>query len=626
VSSASSVVKIKTLAASGKNQDLFSSPQKRSVVLCLLLVVVTLLLYNPVVHHPFVNFDDDRYITTNYEVRAGLAWNTVAWAFTTFDQANWHPLTWLSHALDCQIFHLNPAGHHYVSVLFQAINVVLLFLLLQSATGATWRSLMVSALFAVHPVNVECVAWIAERKSLLSMMFFLLALWTYSSYARKPRAGPYLGVVALYACGLMAKPMVITFPCILLLWDYWPLRRLWPGASAEATTSQRSFAWLTLEKLPLFALSAASAMITMKAQRAGGAVRTIAEYPFSVRLQNALVAYARYVGKMFWPVHLAPMYPHPGNSLKLWQAAAAASVLLVVTALVLAMKNKRYLAVGWFWFLGALVPMIGLVQVGAQAMADRYAYLPYIGLFIMVCWGVSDLAADKKVDTLWLASAGAASVIALSLVTYHQLSYWSDNVALWTHTIQVTPPNYVAQDNLGGALILENRIDEALPHFRAAAAINPGDPVANLNLATHLQQEGKTQQAIAGYQLVLRMTSDELLRANTFSNLGAAYLQLGDYARARASYLAALRLAPRTPAAYVGLGLLAQKAGDLNQACALYSQAMSLQPTGVGYVLLSRALRQAGKNAEAQAALDQARRFSPDLQEAQQGADRLLSE
>jgi protein O-mannosyl-transferase len=614
---------------SGKTQSLFASPQKRSVILCLLLVVVTLALYNSVTHHPFVNFDDDRYITNNFHVRAGLNWNTVVWAFTTFDQANWHPLTWLSHALDCQLFGLNPAGHHYVNVLFHALNVVLLFLLLQRATRCTWPSLMVAALFAVHPVNVESVAWIAERKNLLSMMFFLLALWTYGSYARKPRAGPYLAVMALFACGLMAKPMVITFPCVLLLWDYWPLQRLWPDPSASHEPPpypSRSALWLVLEKIPLFALSAASALVTMKAQAAGGAVRTITEYPLRVRLANSIVSYARYVGKAFWPVNLAPMYPHPGNSLKTWQVALAAVFLLAVTALVIAARQKRYLSVGWFWFLGTLVPMIGLVQVGAQAMADRYAYLPYVGLFLMVCWSAAELAWQKRAAPRWLAAGAAAVLIALSAVTYRQLGYWSDNVTLWTHTIQVTRANFVAEDNLGGALVIEGKIDQAMPHFRAAAAINPEDPVANLNIATNLQQQGKVQQAIARYRIVLRMTPDAVLRANTFSNLGAAYRGLGDDARAKSSYEAALRLVPESPHAFIGLGLIAQKEGDFKQAIRLYGAAMALQPTDVGYLLLAKALQQAGKTAEAQAALQDAKRLSANLPQAQQVADRLLAQ
>jgi protein O-mannosyl-transferase len=608
-----------------KSASFFSAPEKRTTILCLLLIVACLGLYNSVTGHPFVNFDDDRYITNNFHVRAGLSWHTVVWAFTTYDQANWHPLTWLSHALDCQLFHLNPAGHHYVNVLFHALNVVLLFLLLQRVTGATWRSLMVAALFAVHPVNVESVAWVAERKNLLSMMFFLLALWTYGFYARKPRAGPYLAVVALFACGLMAKPMVITFPFVLLLWDYWPLNRLWPEPSAEPSPyPAKSLSWLVLEKIPLLALSAGSAIVTMQAQRAGGAVRTIAEYSLPVRLENALVAYARYVVHLFWPVDLAPMYPHPGESIQAWQAGLAALFLLGVTVLVVMARKKRYLAVGWFLFLGVLVPMIGLVQVGAQAMADRYAYLPYVGLFLMICWGIADWAKGEKIAPKWLAAAAAVALIALSFATYRQLGYWSDNVTLWTRTLQVTQDNYVAQDNLGGALVLEGKVDQAMPHFRAAVAINPSDPVANLNIATNLQQHGNLQEAVARYQVVLRMTQDATLRANTLSNLGAAYRQLGDDAQAKESYESALRYVPETPHANIGLGLLAQKTGDFNEAARQYARAVAIQPTDLDYLLLAQALKLAGHPEEAQLAYQQASALSQDMNRTQEIVSALL--
>ena len=606
------------------NSSLFSSPRKRSVVASLLLVAAVLVVYNPVARHPFVNFDDDRYVTNNSHIRSGLSWLTVHWAFTTYDQANWHPLTWLSHALDYQLFHLNPAGHHYVNVLLQALNAVLLFLVLQSATSFTWRSLTVAALFALHPVNVESVAWVAERKTLLSMTFFLLALWAYGLYARKPRAAPYALTFLLFACGLMAKPMVITFPFVLLLWDHWPLGRLW----REEVAGSHSLAWLVLEKVPLLALSAGSAAITMKAQHAGGAVRSVVEYPLLLRLENAIVAYARYVGKAWWPSPLAPMYPH-AESIPLWLVAACCVFLLAVTAFVLAERRRRYLAVGWFWFLGTLVPMIGLVQVGVAALADRYAYLPFVGLFVMICWGAPDLveylAAEKAHPSKnWLVAPAAAALIVLALLTRHQLNYWNDNVELWTHTLAVTENNFVAEDNLGGALVLEGRFQEAMPHFAAAAKINRDDPVANLNLATHLQEEGHLEQAVARYQVVLRMTSDPVLRANTLSNLGAAYRSLGDSARAKESYEAALRLVPETPHAYVGLGLLAEKAGDFNQAATDYARAMALQPTDVGYVLLSQALRRAGHEAEAQAAYEDAKRLSSNINQTQEAANRLL--
>jgi tetratricopeptide (TPR) repeat protein len=628
--------KTRSVEPAGESTGLFASPGTRSVILCLLLVTATLVLYNPVIGHPFVNFDDDRYIVNNPHVQAGLSWHTIAWAFSSTEQANWHPLTWLSHALDCQLFHLNPAGHHYTNVLLHAVNAVFLFLLLQWTTGSTWRSMMVAALFALHPINVESVAWISERKNVLSMLFFLLALWSYGWYAGKPGVGRYLTVGLLFACGLMAKPMVITFPFVLLLWDYWPLRRMFPerGAISSASANQppalppapQPLFWLVFEKLPLLTLSAGSALITMKAQREGGAVRSIMEYSFSVRLANAAVSYASYVGKAFWPWPLAPLYPHPGDSLPKWQIAAAALFLFVVTAWVVAARRQRYLAVGWFWFLGTLVPMIGLVQVGAAAMADRYAYLPYVGLFAMVCWGVAERAEKKHVRARGLAIPSFAALLALAVLTQRQLHYWSDNVTLWSHALQVTKQNFVAEDNLGGALIILGKFDEAMPHFEAAVQINPWDPVGNLNLATHEQQAGNLSQAVELYLKVVRMTPDDTLRANAFSNLGAAYRSLGDPKRAEASYAAALRLAPSNAHACIGLGLLALKAGDYSSAAGLFSRAIAVQPTDVGYLLLAQALRQGGRPSEAQVAYQQAQRISPDLSEAQKAADRMLGE
>src|SRR5271165_6121575 len=343
--------------------ELFSSAEKRTPILCLLLIVATLGVYNSVKDNAFVNFDDDFYIVNNPHVQQGLTWETVRWAFTTYDQANWHPLTWLSHALDCQLFQLNPAGSHYVNVMLHAASVVLLFLLLQGATGKPWRSLCVAALFALHPLNVESVAWAAERKNVLSMLFLLLALLAYDRYARQPSVLRYGMVVASFALGLMAKPQIITLPFVLLLWDYWPLGRL-AASSVDQPVPAQPLSRLILEKVPLFLLSAASAAVTLRAQTAGGAVRTSLEYPFSLRLGNAVVAYARYFGKAIWPSHLAVMYPHPGNSLPAWQIALAAVLLLTVTVLVVLARRQRYLATGWFWFLGTLVPMVGLVQVG----------------------------------------------------------------------------------------------------------------------------------------------------------------------------------------------------------------------------------------------------------------------
>ncbi len=611
---------------------MFASPQKRSAVLCLALSVAALVLYNHVSRHPFVNYDDDRYVYENAHVRAGLNWQTITWAFTTTEQANWHPLSWLSHAFDCQLFDLNPPGHHYMNLLLHAANVVLLFLLLQWATGFTWRSLAVAALFAIHPINVESVAWVSERKNLLSMLFLLLAVGAYGWYARNPGPRRYFLMALLFALGLMAKPQVITLPFILLLCDYWPLRRTHtaelgesPGCEPASDFPTHSLSFLTLEKLPLLILSAVSAIITIKAQSAGGAVGSWQEYPFPVRLENAIVSYARYLGKALWPWRLAPMYPHPGNSLAAWQVVTAALLLALITGLVITARRRRYLVTGWFWFLGTLVPMIGLVQVGGQAMADRYAYLSFVGLFVMVCWGVAEWAGQRRLPAVWLAAPSFVLLLGLALVTSRQIDRWRDNVALWSWTLQVTRDNYVAHDNLGGALLALGRRDEAMPHFQAAVAVNPLDPGANLNLAADQQRHGNLRTAVAMYQKVLRVSVDPKFRATAFSNLGSAYRDLGDYIHAKESYAAAVRLVPESAHAWIGLGLLEQRAGNFDEAARLYSRSVAVQPNDIGYLLLARALDLSGHSAEAQEARSQAARWSRDLAQAQQNVGILLS-
>ncbi len=574
-------------------------------------MVLTLVLYNPVSRYPFLTFDDQRYVTENWHVQAGLRWETVEWAFTTYDAANWHPLTWLSHALDWQLFGKNPAGHHYTNVLVHAVNVVLLFLLLQGATSCAWRSWMVAAFFAVHPINVESVVWIAERKNVLSMLFFLLALWAYWAYARKPAILRYAVVVLWFALGLMAKPQVITFPFVLLLWDYWPLRRTLPISR------------LVLEKVPLFLMSLASAIITVKAQAAGGAVRSTLEYSLWDRAQNAFVAYATYVLKAVWPTRLAPLYPHPGNSLPAWQVLAAVIFLAIVTVWVVITRQRRYLPVGWFWFLGTLVPMIGLVTVGAIAMADRYAYLPFVGLFIVLSWGAADLAQAWHLPRAALAIP-AVALIALTAVAHHQIEYWRDNVSLWTHTIEVTGPNFVAEDSLGVGLAAEGRMAEAAAHFQRAVEISPEDPIGNFNLAASAQEKGDLPEAARRYQLMLQLQSDTRLQADAYARLGSVYRAIGNFSQARLSYRAALQLVPDNPLVLVQLGVLSQQMQEFDEAIADYSKAMAIQPTDVGYLLLARALTQSGRAAEAQTARERAESLSRDLARAEQETDGLL--
>src|ERR1019366_4338984 len=371
-------------------------------------------------------------------------------------------------------------------------------------------------------------------------------------YVREPRTSRYVVVAALFALGLMAKPQVITLPFVVLLWDYWPLRRMAiAGHEAafdttdDAPPPQRSLSWLIGEKLPLLALCGASAFVTMHAQQAAGAMHTVKNsFPLSIRLGNAIVCYARYLGKAFWPSHLALVYPHPGTALKTWEALAALVVLLTVTALVIKERRHRYLLVGWFWFLGTMVPMIGLVQVGEQAMADRYAYLPFIGFFIIGFLGGAGWGGQRRVSAAVLAGASVVILVALSVVAYRQLGFWRDNVVLWTHIIEVTPPNYIAQDDLGGALLNKGQLEEAMQHFRVAAEIYPLDPFSNLNLAIYAQQHDDPQQAIARSNIVLTRSPSPRLRSKAYTTMGLAYRALGNLEESRKCFEAAQREGP----------------------------------------------------------------------------------
>jgi protein O-mannosyl-transferase len=462
----------------------FLTGNKPTAVLGVLLAAVTVALYSPVVEYSFLGWDDRYYVTANSQIRGGLAWSTIQWAFTSMDAANWHPVTWLSHALDYQLFALNPAGHHFDSVLIHALNAALLFLLLSWVTKRVRPSLLVAALFALHPINVESVAWVAERKNVLSTLFFISAIGAYAWYAQRPGWRRYLLVAALFAAGLMAKPMVITLPFVLLLLDYWPLERVQSGTSSSSSVPQPGFSRLLLEKIPLLLMSAASAWITLKAQRSGQAVRTFHQLPLAIRVENAVVAYGLYLWKMLWPARLAAFYPHHATTLPMWQVILSALILAGGTVLVMVFRRKRYLPVGWFWFLGTLVPVIGLVQVGDAAMADRYAYVPLIGIFVMIAWGLEDWAEVRKLPTVWRVIPALCVLTALSFVTSRQMSSWRNEYTLWLHTLAVTEQNAFAHAALAGALMdpvlavtadsLEDfdteqkRMDEARRHYEEA--------------------------------------------------------------------------------------------------------------------------------------------------------------
>jgi protein O-mannosyl-transferase len=609
-------------------EGLFGSPGKRRVVLSLLLGLLTLAVYNLVAQNGFVSYDDPDYITRNQHVQAGLSWPTVLWAMTSTEQANWHPLTWLSHALDCQLFHLRPVGHHFMTLLLHALTAVLWFLFLERATGLAFRSAVVAALFAIHPVNVESVAWAAERKNVLCTLFFVLGLWAYRWYAQNPSPKRYLIVAGAYVLGLMSKPMLVTFPFVLLLMDYWPLARVRfsdfdTTAESREKFAAQPFARLVAEKLPLFALSAGSAVITMIAQRRDDAIR--GEHSFSERAANAIVSYARYLGKAVWPSHLAAIYPFPLKGLPTWEVVGATILILLITAAVLMLKQKRYLAFGWFWFLGTLVPTIGLVQVGGQAMADRYAYIPFLGLFIAVVWGLADWAGTRKHSRACLSVAAVTAIVGFSVAAHIQIGYWQNTLALWTHTLSVTHNNFIAENNLGAALLGQSKVREARQHFQAGIDINPEDPRSLLDIGICDMDLGNAQSAVEHYQAALRVSHDPMLRALAFSNLGTIYRTSGDYAAAAENYIASLALAPQNALALYGMGLVAQKTGKLDQAIVYYSNGVQVGPSDVGLVLLAQALAKHHRNTEAQTAFAKARKLSQDIDAATQAAGELLT-
>jgi tetratricopeptide (TPR) repeat protein len=601
----------------------FLSGRNLNIVLCVLLAAATIALYSPVIGHSFLVWDDQDYVTANPYIHDGLAWSTVKWAFTSTAAANWHPLTWLSHALDYQLFALNPAGHHFDSVLIHAVNAVLLFLLLAWVTKRVGPSLLVAALFALHPINVESVAWVAERKNVLSTLFFVLAISVYVWYAQKPDWRRYLLVAALFAAGLMAKPMVITLPCVLLLLDYWPLGRTPGSPSSVVGAPQLAGSRLLREKIPLLFLSAASAWITLKAQH--GAVRNFEEFPLGIRIENAVVAYGLYLWKMLWPARLA-FYPHPVAALPAWQWILSALILVGVTALVVIFRGKRYLPVGWFWFLGTLIPVIGLVQVGEAAMADRYAYIPLIGIFVMIAWSLADWAEAKRVGTVWRVIPALCVLTALGFATSRQTSYWESDYDLWSHSLEVAE-NPFAHNAVGSALMdpdsamtrhdLENfdteqkRMDEARRHFERAMELRR--PLAQLdpdrylpylagslnNLGTVDRRQNRTDEArqhfegaLKIYRQLAQQNPDAYLYylATTLNNLGALDRLQNQPDDARQHYEEALKayrqLAQRNSDAYLldmatmlnNLGNLDGRQNRLDDARRHYEEALKAYP------------------------------------------------
>ena len=494
---------------------------RRSLTLgiCISLLALVWVVFGQTLRYDFVNYDDPRYVYQNTKITSGISLSNVAWAFSHIHSENWHPLTTITHMLDCQLHGLNAGWHHFSNVLLHCLAVVLLFVALQRMTGALWRSAFVSAIFAVHPLHVESVAWIAERKDVLSAVFFMLTLLAYLHYTRTPSIGRYLTVALFVALGLMSKPMLVTLPFVLLLLDYWPLGR----SEAHRSNNGRQVLQLILEKIPLIALSVVSSIVTFLAQR--GAIGWTEELPVSERISNAFVAYVIYIRQMFWPAGLAVFYPHPENRLPVWEVSLALIVLVGITAAAFVFRRKApYFVTGWLWYLGMLVPVIGLVQVGWQGHADRYTYLPQIGLYIAVAWAVSGWSRSWRFQRIILGTATALIVGALSWCAWLQTSYWRDSETLFTRALAVTRNNDVALNNLGIIFLDKGQLDEAISKLQAAINLRPENAPAHDNLAKALLKKGQVTEAMVHYCKFLELEPANVEARNT---LGTALIQQG---------------------------------------------------------------------------------------------------
>jgi protein O-mannosyl-transferase len=603
-----------------------SRNSKQSLAICLLLAVGTLAVYWPVTRHEFVNYDDTDYVTQNAHVQAGLSARSIAWIWTSEVARNWHPVTMFSHMLDCQLFGMRPGWHHFTSLLFHVTNALLLFLLLKRLTGAVWRSALVAALFAFHPLHVESVAWVAERKDVLSTFFFLLTLLAYAAYAarsmvhgspatvgplksesrsnkpgsRAPKAREpapsvnfhvsrirpawfcYAIALLSFALGLMSKPMLVTLPFVLLLLDYWPLKRMKKVEVSMKNAKPAAFfpfitqhsAFILLEKLPFFMFSAASCVVTFVVQQKGGAVLDVGNFPLTARVANALMSYVRYLESMLWPAHLAALYlrkaPWPA-----WEVVLAAVLLFAVTvAAVRFARSRPYLPVGWFWYLGTLVPVIGLVQVGMQSLADRYTYIPLIGIFIIVAWGGWELVRSLRLPAPVTATAAGLALAACIVVTRMQLPFWQNSERLFQRMIAVNDGNYMAHYNLGNLYSRQDKLADAVLQYEAALRAEPNYAEAQNNLGSVLIRLGRRDEAVAHHLEAVRIRPDYLY----VFNLANAYADAGKTREAVAQYQQALKLNPDSSVAHHNLGLVLQVQGRAQEAAAEFRAALQLQP------------------------------------------------
>jgi tetratricopeptide (TPR) repeat protein len=581
----------------------------RTFLICLFLVISVIAIYWQVNNHDFVNFDDNKYITENRYVQTGLTSGNITWAFTTFHAGNWHPLTWISHMLDCQLFGLNPGLHHLVNIFFHIANTLLLFFILHRMTKGLWQSAFVAAVFAIHPLHVESVAWVAERKDVLSTLFWTLTMGAYVFYVERRELKRYLLTLFFFALGLMAKPMLVTLPFVLLLLDYWPLSRLETEKllvtehkqseksskmrlkkkerrrsaikaehvnKPEKQTRQRpAIGHIVLEKVPFFVLSLASSIVTYMAQQKGGTVGSLQSYPLAARIANALVSYCGYIGKMIWPENLAVLYPHPGMP-PTWEVVASVFFLGITTFLIIrTVKRCPYLTTGWLWYLGTLVPVVGLVQVGVQAMADRYTYVPLIGISIMVAWGLPELLKKWRHRNAALATVVVIILCIFSFVTWKQLGCWQNSTTLFTHTLEKTTNNPIMLNNMGNVLEGEGRFDEAISHYTEALRIDPNLPDSYNNMGLALTKRGKPDEAISNFLKAIRINHNH---AEAHYNMGTLLASQGKLDEAIYHFRESIRIRPEHGNSQYNLGLASMRKGNIDEAMSYFQQANRIDP------------------------------------------------
>ena len=553
------------------SQEPVSTPTLAAIYVA--LAILTWIVFGQTLGHPFVEYDDPTYVYENPEIAAGLTWHGLVRAFTGVHARNWHPVTTISHMLDCQLFGLNPAGHHFSSVLFHTAAALLLFTVLRAMTGVVWRSAFVAAVFAIHPLRAESVAWVAERKDVLSAVFFMLTLGAYVHYARQPSLRRYLLIVLFFGLGLMAKPMLVTLPLLLFLLDYWPL--------ARNPTERRGWWKSIAEKTPLFLLSLGAGIATLIAQRA--TVNYSEDLPVVSRIGNALVSYLAYIGEMLWPARLAVFYPHPADQLSPWKVALLILLLGGITALAFAWRRSRpYLLVGWLWYLVVLFPVIGFVQVGLQGRADRYSYLPQIGLYIALTWAFADLALGSNRRRVILGSAAAVIIGALAWQARIQTSYWSSTESLWRHALEVTTDNDVAHYNVAALLLRRGQVDEAISHYEKALNSRSDNrethyhlsvALLHTSLGNALAQQGRLDEALSHYRKAVELRDDF---ADAHTNLASLLARKGETAEAIAHYEKALAIPPEDANSHIRLAALLLQLGRTNEGVAHYRRALEL--------------------------------------------------